>query len=132
MSPDVSAEGLRYIEDSYRNDFNNGYVVGNVGVPVWTDPAFLAANEAIRTKYVNVNPEYFAGCINRPTVTIRLEEPFYCQELYAILDGVIQTVITDPQADPQLLLTKPLTSSNGNTWISWAVRPNREKQTSIF
>ena len=37
-------------------------------------------------------------------VTIRLEEPFYCQELYAILDGVIQTVITDPQADPQLLL----------------------------
>ncbi len=104
MSPDVSAEGLRYIEDSYRNDFNNGYVVGNVGVPVWTDPAFLAANEAIRTKYVNVNPEYFAGYINRPTVTIRLEEPFYCQELYAILDGVIQTVITDPQADPQLLL----------------------------
>ncbi|HHW12329.1 MAG TPA: ABC transporter substrate-binding protein, partial [Firmicutes bacterium] len=86
------------------NDYNNGYVVGNVGVPVWTDPAFLAANEAIRAKYVNVDLEHFQSFIEKPAVTIRLEEPFYCQELYAILDGVIQTVITDPQADPQVLL----------------------------
>lgn len=104
MSPDVSADGLRYIEDSYRNDFKNGYVVGNVGVPVWTDPDFLAANEKIRAKYINVNLDYFQSYINGPQVTMRLEEPFYCQELYAILDGVIQTVITDPQADPEVLL----------------------------
>ena len=104
MSPDVSPEGLQYIEDSYRNDFNNGYVVGNVGVPVWTDPEFIAANGNIRAKYVNVEPRNFQDYIQAAAVTIRREEPLYCQELYGVLDGVIQTVITDPEAEPQRLL----------------------------
>lgn len=105
-SPDTSREGLRNMEEVYKNDAVAGYVVGNSGVPVWVNPEYSAAGERVKSQYINVNLDYFQEFLDFDRVTMRLEEPVNCQELYQILDWVIQTVLTDPNADPQDLLDR--------------------------
>lgn len=55
-------------------------------------------------KYRNV--PYFKTYVEEAGKYARPEPPIATQELYAALDGVIQTVLTDENADPQTLLTE--------------------------
>ena len=106
QSPDVSGAGLKDLELAYRNDYQAGYVVGNPGIPVWVNPGFTRANQRIRSRYSNVNPDNFRDYRDFTQVKIHSEEPVNCQELYSLLDRVIQTVLTDKSANPQALLNQ--------------------------
>ena len=106
QSPDVSGAGLKDLELAYRNDYQAGYVVGNPGIPVWVNPGFTRANQRIRSRYSNVNPDNFRDYRDFTQVKIHSEEPVNCQELYSLLDRVIQTVLTDKNANPQALLNQ--------------------------
>ena len=55
-------------------------------------------------KYRNV--PYFKTYVEEAGQYARPEPPIATQELYAALDGIIQTVLTDKNADPQALLTQ--------------------------
>ncbi len=45
--------------------------------------------------------------VNSPALTtMKFEEPYFAQELYGILDAVLQSVLTDKNADPKALLDK--------------------------
>ncbi|TCL68543.1 ABC-type glycerol-3-phosphate transport system substrate-binding protein [Hydrogenispora ethanolica] len=104
FGPTLSKRDLRYKALAYRRDNASGYVVGNSGVPVWLRQQ--ATNRRIRSKYVNVNLALFQEYLNFDRVRMHPEEPINCQELYKILDRVIQTVLTDPRADPGALLDR--------------------------
>ena len=55
-------------------------------------------------KYRNV--PYYKTYVEKAGQYARPEPPIATQELYAVLDGVIQTVLTDENAVPQALLTQ--------------------------
>ena len=78
-----------------------------VGLPepnIWTGSAeqkLLAAN----TKYANVPQQNFAPFLAR-TASIPLQlEPPKAQQIYAVLDTAMATVLTDPNADISTLLS---------------------------
>lgn len=103
--PKIDEASLAAMEDLYKTDAAGNFVVGCVSYPLWTNPDRIKAEDAIRAKYVNVNLDFFKD-YNSYNVTVKPEEPVNCQDLYAILDGVIQAVLTDRNADPKALLDK--------------------------
>ena len=106
LSPKVSEEFKLSEEANYKTDKDAGYVVGVDGLPVWVNPEKTKITEAIRQKYLNVNPGLFADYNNMKQVTLKPEEPVACQELYKALDKAVQTVLTDSNADVKAVLDK--------------------------
>ncbi len=102
--PNLSRQDLKNKALAYQRDSASGYVVGNSGVPVWLHQAEV--NRKIRDQYVNVDRALFREYLDFGRVRMHPEEPLNCQELYKILDNVIQAVLTDAKADPQRLLDK--------------------------
>lgn len=86
-----------------------------VGVP--TLPMFDAAqqtkiDEAIKP-YVNVKLEHFKPWLDgTPALALRPEPPVQAQQVYAVLDTVVQAVLTDKDADVAALLAKAETDVN--------------------
>lgn len=86
-----------------------------VGVP--TLPMFDAAqqakiDEAVKP-HVNVKLEHFAPWLEgTPALTLKPEPPVQAQQVYAVLDTVVQAVLTDKDADVDALLAKAETDVN--------------------
>jgi multiple sugar transport system substrate-binding protein len=90
---------------NYKTDVAGNHVVGSNSLQIWTDKAAIKARDEIRSKFVNVNLALFKD-YNESKNIYRAEEPVACQELYKVLDKVIQAVLTDANADPKALLDK--------------------------
>ncbi len=71
----------------------------------WINDEYLTLVESLETQYVNVNLPNFADFYSTIYDLRRPEEPHYAQEMYEILDSVIQQVLADPNANPRALLT---------------------------
>jgi multiple sugar transport system substrate-binding protein len=71
----------------------------------WVDEAFLEQAELIEQQYVNINMANFQDFYDTIHDMRRPEEIYYSQEMYEILDGVIQQVLTNQNANPSALLT---------------------------
>ncbi len=84
--------------------YNNGYVSGITGIPIWTSDEAKALDAEIAKEYANVNLDLFKDYQSSEGVEIRPEEAQKCQELYGILDSCIQAVITDENADVKQLI----------------------------
>jgi multiple sugar transport system substrate-binding protein len=86
-----------------------------VGVP--TLPMFDTAqqakiNDAVKP-YVNVKLENFRPWLEgTPSLTLRPEPPVQAQQVYAVLDTVVQAVLTDRDASVDALLAKAETDVN--------------------
>lgn len=87
-----------------------GQLIGVKGMSVWSSKSegFRYESELI-DKYANSNPnhvrlynEFVANC----PAEIQPEEPVCAQELYQTLDGCIQEVLVNKDADPASLLEK--------------------------
>lgn len=59
-----------------------------------------------REKYMNVAAENFENYVTNTDALLRAEEPVACQELYAILDSGLQSVLTDKNVDIKALVKK--------------------------
>ena len=57
-------------------------------------------------EYADVKPEQVAAFEESGVVTVRMEEPQCCQDLYAIFDNLVQAVLTDENADIESLVEK--------------------------
>lgn len=66
---------------------------------IWNNEEINNKKNAIRAKYTNVNADNYKDFFAFNGIKIRPEEPKCCQELYAVLDGAIQEVITNKNAD---------------------------------
>lgn len=62
---------------------------------IWSDSERAAAIESINSEYSNVDMKNYEDYYNFDGVTIKPEVSQCCQELYSVLDGVIQEVITN-------------------------------------
>ncbi len=96
---------LAAMENEMKNRQETGALVGLPSIPKYkAGSATYEQEQALITKYRNV-PEY-ATYVQEAGQYVRPEPPVATQDLYATLDTVIQTVLTDQNADPQALLTQ--------------------------
>ena len=98
------------IEQKVTTQLSNNQHVGIRSMSVWSDEApslqwynqYLADNINGNPNHVRLYNEFVADC----PVEIQPEEPVCGQELYAILDGCIQEVLSNENADCKALLEK--------------------------
>lgn len=74
-------------------------VLDREAFPVWINEERVAKEREIAAKYTNIDPKDFESYYNFEDVILKPEEPVACQQLYSVLDGCIQAVITDEKAD---------------------------------
>ncbi|UVI29746.1 ABC transporter substrate-binding protein [Paenibacillus spongiae] len=106
FSPEASPESLKGLEESLQNDASLSRIVGPQALKVWINEDRLQAEQAIYDKHTNVDMALWNDYIGNEGVTIKPEVPVNAQELYKLLDGVIQAVLTNQNADPKALLDK--------------------------
>lgn len=94
------------IEDQAKIKNEKGYPVGWGQIPLWKNPERIKAIEEVEAPYVNVDKadytEYMAG----DGVTYQAEPTMCAQQLYSIIDGCLQEVINNKNADCKAILEK--------------------------
>ncbi|GBF75732.1 hypothetical protein PA598K_04160 [Paenibacillus sp. 598K] len=106
FSPQATPETLAGLETQSKTSNEQGMIVGPHSLRVWINEDRIAAEQEIIQKYTNVNMAMFEDYMTNGGNGLRPEEPVNAQELYKTLDVVIQTVLTNKDADPQALLDK--------------------------
>lgn len=102
---DLDEAAIANREKSYQNTIDlGGIVMPKTALPLWTNPERIAAEKELMGKYSNVSEINVAGYLSMEGVILTPEEPVACQQLYAVLDGCIQEVITNENADPAALI----------------------------
>lgn len=84
--------------------------IGIQGMSIWNNdaPSLKWYNDFI-AKNTNANPNHvrlYNECVADCKIEIQPEEPVCCQELYSVLDGCIQEVLTNKDADVKAVLEK--------------------------
>ena len=72
----------------------------------WVNEDFLTASNGLEEEYINVNMDYYKDFYDTVFTIRKGEEPYYCQEMYSLLDNAIQEVLSKPfTANATSLLT---------------------------
>ncbi|MCF7924550.1 MAG: sugar ABC transporter substrate-binding protein [Candidatus Izimaplasma sp.] len=88
----------------------------------WKNTEYLEMMETIESVYVNVYMPNFEDFYDNLQETKRPEEPYYTQEMYEILDSVIQQILTNENADIEALLN----SANSNFETNYMSQVNTD------
>ncbi len=102
--PKVDEKVLEGREMDLRTRAGKGEPVGPQPLQIWQNKEYADAITAMFERNKNVNMAYFQDFQEASLKILRTEEPYNCQDLYAILDKVLQKVLTDKNADPRTLL----------------------------
>lgn len=103
-TPKVDPVALAGREQQLKDRADKGIPVGPQPLQAWINPERVSAESALYDKYCNVNMDLFKPYYDNVNNTLHAEEPYYTQDLYAILDECIQKVILDQNADPKAVL----------------------------
>ncbi len=100
-TPEITEERAKAIEESNKKVINTWHalVLPKPAFSIWSSPERDAIIEEIYAKDTNVIPSDYASYYEAEGVTIRPEPEVACQELYSILDGVIQAIYANTDAD---------------------------------
>lgn len=110
---------LKYMGRSPETDevsqsaMRTGYELAQAkGMPIlpeirpWVNEDFVSMAAEMEAEFINVNREYFKDFYDTINDRKKAEEPYYCQEMYALLDNALQEILANPfQANPKSLLT---------------------------
>ncbi|MBN1411725.1 MAG: sugar ABC transporter substrate-binding protein [Spirochaetales bacterium] len=102
--PKIDEESMKNREIDLQAKVDAGEPVGCYPLPVWNDKAYNDSIEQLNRKYANINMDLFKDYYTIAPKTLKAEEPYATQDLYRTLDGVIQVVLGDKNADPAALL----------------------------
>ena len=85
-------------------DMQQNLAKGRIILPKLAFPDFVGRVgeeklDNVRAKYSNVDIADYADYYSFEDVTLKAEEPVACQQLYAVLDGVIQEILTNKNVD---------------------------------
>lgn len=106
LTAQLDDETKANLEENYRLQNEKGtIVIDREAFDVWVDPNRLQDTLDIRAKYTNVKHENYEQYYSFEGVTIKPEPAACCQQLYAILDGCIQEVLTNENADVDALIS---------------------------
>lgn len=106
FSSQATPDSLSGLETQSKTANEQGMIVGPHGLRVWVNEDRINAEQEIIEKYTNVDLALFEDYMEYGANGLRPEVPVNAQELYKTLDVVIQTVLTNKNADPQALLDK--------------------------
>ena len=109
ITPELSEERKVNIESQYKLNNEKGYAVGIKPYNLWKDDNIAPVRkyeEEMIEKYTNIDTKMVADYQDFDKVTPLSEPPISCQQLYSLIDGCIQKVWTDEQADPITVLQK--------------------------
>lgn len=104
-SPVFTEEAMAGFENQYKTQAADNYPVGPLGVRIWTSGDRIIKEKEILSKYTNVDMNFWNPYCEHSSENVKAEPPVNSQELYGIMDSVIQEVFTNQNADPQALLT---------------------------
>jgi ABC-type glycerol-3-phosphate transport system substrate-binding protein len=102
--PIVNTETMAQREVGIANKAERGEPIGPQPLPVWVDPTYKKAIDDLYAKHANVNMDLFKDYYAIAPFNVHPEEPVKCQDLYAVLDTVLQVVLTQKDADLKALL----------------------------
>ena len=106
FTPSVDEEFKKTWDDWYANIDAQGEIVGSDGFSVWSNSDSAKYKAEVRAKYCNVDKRLFETYDSIEGVTIHTEPAACAQDLYKILDAVIQKTLTEKDSDPKALLTE--------------------------
>ena len=100
-TPEITEERAKAIEESNKKvvDTWHAIVLPKEAFSLWSSPERDAKIAEIYAKSTNVIPSDYDSYFENEGVTIKPEPEVACQELYSILDGVIQAIYANPDAD---------------------------------
>jgi len=106
----LTEEYQKTVEETVETQLSNNQHVGIQGISIWSNDAPSVAwyNQYLE-EHTNGNPNHvklYNEFVKNPTCEIQPEEPVACQELYKILDSIIQEIMTNENADIPALLEK--------------------------
>ena len=100
VTPELTDERAEAIDQDNKAALElNGIVLPKPAFSIWDSPERDKKIEEVYEKTTNVIAEDYASYYEGEDVIIRPEPEVACQELYTILDGVIQAIFADPEAD---------------------------------
>ncbi|MFJ3582101.1 extracellular solute-binding protein [Streptomyces sp. NPDC090127] len=112
-SPEKIKAGIEWVQWKYlnpdRTEFEDKRASGNdvpIGLPLdrlFTGPA-QAKQDAAHSKYANVPQKNYKPFVEGNAKIAQKVEPPNAQQIYTVLDGVMQAVLTDEDADLDKLL----------------------------
>lgn len=107
-------EAAKYEEDLVIQD-GKGQLIGIKDVTVWNDkaPVTQKKNDLI-DKYINVNENHIKLYNDKEGVEVKVEYPVCCQNLYAMVDNLIQEVLNNKDADVAKLVKDANASFQSN------------------
>ena len=93
---EITEDYLKKSEESYQDS----YAMKQIVLPKTVLPILINREnedklQALREKYTNVDPADYDDYFGFKDVELTPEEPACCQQLYSIMDGIVQKVITD-------------------------------------
>ncbi len=106
--PTLTDEEMERIENDYksRKEEDNG-VIGILGLSIWNDETQQRQfTKEMTAKYATIDLKNAATFNDKSGISYQIEEPMCAQDLYSLLDGCIQAVINDENADCAELLEK--------------------------
>ena len=107
FSPEITEEQLQNQRTSYENQVaSNSIILGRDAFRLWTNEDRIQKEDEVRKDYVNTKDENYNDYFSFEGVTLHAEPEACAQQLYAILDGIIQEVITNKDADVDALITE--------------------------
>ena len=100
IKPRVTEADAKKIADSAALTIESkGIVLPGKTLPLANDDESIRITKEAEAPYVNIPLENCESALDLSNVIIKPEEPACCQQLYAVLDGCIQEVLTNENAD---------------------------------
>lgn len=107
FSPNASKTVLQGFKEGLITSKKLGLSIGPQNTTVWkADAPVVQAENKLNAQYTNVTMAYWNDYLDHSSQDIQAEPPVDAQEYYAVLDGAIQEVLTNKNANPKAVLQK--------------------------
>jgi len=104
FTPKMGEEKIAKLKEDFAADNQNNYVVGSTNAYVWSDKNYLNTIEEARKDYINVDQRKFEQYPDLENTTLMPEEPYCAQDLYRVIDALLQKVLLEENVDIQAML----------------------------
>ena len=103
----IDDERKTNIENSYIRKTENGDLIGIRNMSPWkADSEYEKVQSEMIDKYINVDSKHIEKFNDINELEFQVEEPIDAQALYAVLDNIIQEVLTNKNADIESIVSK--------------------------
>lgn len=100
----IDEEGLASRRTDLELKAEAGHPVGPQALKVWMNEETNKKINALYDELENVDMDLFKNYYEVSQFNVRAEEPYYAQDLYKLLDGVLQAVLNEPGINIKALL----------------------------